>query len=100
MPSISDKHCPYCHAISNVDVPLDNFAYIRQSEDTTDKENEKKRNRYFKPESLIASSKYYTKIYQCPCCKKMYEYRFTADQRTWEIRCEELLEEYKNQGGE
>ena len=70
MPIISKKYCPYCHAVVDKDVPLDDFAYVRQSEDTRDKENEKKRERYFRPDNLIASSKYYTKIYQCPCCKR------------------------------
>lgn len=94
MSRISEKKCPICHAISDTDIFLTEFAYVREYAATTDIENAKKYIRYFPPENLIGSTGDYVVIYQCPCCKTMFDEHTNSDKKTWEIRCQEVIDGY------
>lgn len=94
MAKISNKKCPVCHAIANTDIFLSEFMITREYGISNDKDNAKKYERYEPPDNLVTSTDNYVIIYQCPCCKTIYDEHTNADEKTWEVRCQEVVEGY------
>ena len=77
---ITDKLCPRCKTVADTDVYLIEYLYTRWYGKTDDN-----------AELRIGALKTYLKLYQCPCCKTIYDEQVDGEVETWKIQYDDIM---------
>lgn len=79
---VTDKLCPVCKTVAGTDVFLKEYLYTRWYGKTEDN-----------AEVRIGGMNSYLKIYQCPCCRTIYDEQLDGEIETWKIQFDEIMQE-------
>ena len=77
---VTDKLCPICKTVAGTDIYLLEYLYTRgygKTEDNAD--------------LRVGALKSYVKLYQCPCCRRVYDSQLDGDVESWKIQYEEIM---------